>query len=64
MFWSNQQALSGSESVKLWELAKELGTTFSGEEEQIIKELENMESRDKNQAKGKVGGNLVNYENY
>jgi len=64
LFWSNQQASSGSESVKLWELAKELGATFSGEEEQIIKELENMESRDKNQAKGKVGGNLVNYENY
>jgi len=64
LFWSNQQASSGSEFVKLWELVKELGATFSREEEQIIKELENMESRDKNQEKGKVGGHLVNSENY
>jgi len=42
--------------VRLWELAKELGVTFSREEEQIIKELENMESKDRNQAKGKARG--------
>jgi len=30
----------------LWELGKQIGTTYFRDEEEVIKELENMEERD------------------
>ena len=64
LFWSTKSPLGDSESVKIWSLAKELGVTFSGEEEQILKELESMEKRDRNRGKRKVGKNIVVNENH
>jgi len=47
----------------LWNIAKELGVTFSGEEEEMIKELENMEDRDRKQGRTSVEEQKVAHEN-
>lgn len=44
---SGTSSLGCVESAKLWEMAKQIGVKFSGEEEQIIKEIEGMEIRDR-----------------
>jgi len=48
LFWFTRCQLDNSESLTIWSLAKQLGITFSGDEEQILKELECMERQDKN----------------
>jgi len=55
LFWSNKHSAEGPENISIWGLAKELGVTFSGEEEEIIKELESMDSRDRIQGNANVG---------
>jgi len=34
------------EPIKLWEIGKQIGITCGGDEEKVIRELENMEERD------------------
>ena len=64
LFWSTRCQSSNSKSATIWSLAKELGVTFSGEEEEILKELAYMENRDKNQRKNNGGKNIVVNEDH
>lgn len=49
--------------VRLWNIAKQLGVTFSCEEGEIIKYLENMEDRDGKHGRTSVGEQTVAHEN-
>jgi len=64
LFWSKRCPLGDFDPVTIWSLAKELGVTFLDEEEHILKELEQMEERDTNHGKSKVGKNVVDNENH
>jgi len=64
LFCSAKCQSNNSESLTIWSLAKELGVTFSGEEEQILKELENREKRYRNQGQSIAGKKTDDNENH
>jgi len=63
LFWQNNNVSGGSDGARVWDIAKALGVTFSGDEEGIIKELEILERRDRKQGKMSVGVCKVSHEN-
>jgi len=64
LFWSTRCPSNNSESVTIWSLAKQIGVTFSGEEEQILKELDHRENKDRNKGNSVIGKNIVDNENH
>ncbi|KAK7364555.1 hypothetical protein VNO80_13292 [Phaseolus coccineus] len=52
LFWSKQDL---STPLRIWELGKELGVTYEGEQEMIIQELEEMKVRDRKLKSGPRG---------
>lgn len=62
--YSTRSPSDSSESISIWGIAKQLSVTFSSEDEEILKELENMEKRDMIQRKGRAGENIGVNENH
>jgi len=44
LFWLKN---CSRETIRLWELRKEIGVTFDGEDETILRKLDKLEARDK-----------------